>query len=294
MVENLEGEIWKDIQGYEGLYQVSNMGRIKSLNYLRKGTEEILSLATNHNGYLVFNLGKNNTKRVSRIVAETFCDINNIKRINENDDSRIEVNHINEDKLDNRACNLEWCTQKYNLAYGSHNERAYSTKLKNGSFEKALNKAHESNRKKIYQYSIDCELIKIWDSLTSVNQNFCSIRSNHIDGKHKVKGYLWSYETLDNIDIDNMITIKSNIRNTKVYQYNEQGKLVKTYNKLKDVENVFGKNRKTTICACCNQRINTAFGFVFSYEELSKEQIIKRFDKKYSNYRWNSYKNLDK
>lgn len=111
-------EIWKDVAGYEGLYQVSNMGRVKTLRK-KVGTtirkEKILK-QYNENGYLNVRLYKEKYKgvhcRVHRLVASAFC---------ENDDavSKIEVNHKNENAFDNRADNLEWCTPIYNKTYGT-------------------------------------------------------------------------------------------------------------------------------------------------------------------------------
>lgn len=109
-------EEWRDIAGYEGLYQVSNLGRVKSLNYMHTGNEKIRKTKKNK-GYLQVSLWKNGKAHhtyVHRLVAETF--IPNIKNLPQ-------VNHIDENKENNRVDNLEWCDQKYNLNYGTRIER---------------------------------------------------------------------------------------------------------------------------------------------------------------------------
>lgn len=110
-------EVWKDISGYEGLYQVSNLGRVRSLNYNRTGEIRILKPIVNKFGYCVVWLcnesGRNN-RQIHRIVADAFLD---------KVDKFCIVNHKNEIKTDNRVENLEWCTQKYNCNYGTGVER---------------------------------------------------------------------------------------------------------------------------------------------------------------------------
>lgn len=104
-------EIWKDIKGYEGLYQVSNLGRVKSLNYRRMGFSKILIPGAGGRGYACVSLYGRSVK-IHRLVAETFIPNPNKFKC---------VNHINGIKTDNRVENLEWCTQKYNVHHAYEN-----------------------------------------------------------------------------------------------------------------------------------------------------------------------------
>lgn len=112
-------EIWKDIVGYEGLYQVSNLGRVKSLpRFDRKGrfhSEKIKSQVNNGNGYMIVNLkhnGKQQMRTVHRLVAEHFIS---------NDLELPEVNHIDGNKSNNIVTNLEWCTRSENVKHAVDN-----------------------------------------------------------------------------------------------------------------------------------------------------------------------------
>ena len=103
-------ELFRDVAGYEGLYQVSNLGNVKSLNYLNTGQVRILKQRKHTDGYLQINLwkeGKMKTHYVHRLVAQAFI---------ENPDNLPEVNHIDENKQNNRVDNLEWCEHTYNMA----------------------------------------------------------------------------------------------------------------------------------------------------------------------------------
>ena len=114
-------EIWKDVEGYEGQYQVSNKGRVKSLSRVasdgRRVAERILKPHNNGRGYLIVILckdGKHINHRVHRLVANAFID---------NPQNLPEVNHINENKEDNCVDNLEWCDRSYNINYGTRTLR---------------------------------------------------------------------------------------------------------------------------------------------------------------------------
>lgn len=113
----MEQEIWKDIAGYEGKYQVSSFGRVKSLNYRRTGREQILETHKNTYGYLMVSLWKNGKCKqslVHRLVASAFIP---------NPDNLPEINHKDENKENNRVDNLEWVLHKDNTRYGTRNER---------------------------------------------------------------------------------------------------------------------------------------------------------------------------
>lgn len=123
-------EVYKDIEGYEGLYQVSNLGNVKSLNYSKTKKENVLKPGI-RNGYLKVDLCKNKTRKtysVHRLVAQAFI---------ENPNNLPMINHKDECKTNNVVSNLEWCTQKYNSNYGTRNER----------LGKAISKANTNNPK---------------------------------------------------------------------------------------------------------------------------------------------------
>ena len=119
-------EIWKDLYfiendieyDYRGLYQVSNFGRVKSLWFDK---EKILKQTQKENGYLCVNLHMNKKQKtflIHRLVANMFIS---------NPESKPEINHLDEDKTNNKFDNLEWCTREYNTNYGTHNKRVAKT-----------------------------------------------------------------------------------------------------------------------------------------------------------------------
>ena len=175
-------EEWRDVAGYEDLYQVSSEGRVKSLErklpHWRGGEqikkERILNPGIDRDGYLKLNLcagGKTRTFYVHRLVGQAF---------HENPDNKPQVNHINEDKTDNRACNLEWCTCKQNINHGSRNERV----------AKALGKP-------IGQYKLDGQLIKVWPSAYMVERQTGFSKASIwgvANGRYKqAYGFIWKY-----------------------------------------------------------------------------------------------------
>lgn len=113
-------EIWRDIEGFEGLYQVSNLGNVKSLNYNHTGKEKLLKqcVMSKKKKYLVVTLYKNQAKKnhyVHILVGKAFIP---------NPEGLPQINHKDENPQNNNIENLEWCNQEYNNSYGTRAERS--------------------------------------------------------------------------------------------------------------------------------------------------------------------------
>ena len=124
MIEEKE-EIWKDIPGYEGLYQVSNTGKVKSLNYMKTRKEKIMKPDKHSSGYFKVILSKDGEKKsyfIHRLVASSFVQNESL--------FYNEINHIDECKTNNCASNLEWCDHIYNMNFGTRVERITKAKSK--------------------------------------------------------------------------------------------------------------------------------------------------------------------
>lgn len=131
MSENklLPSEEWRDIKGYEGLYQVSNLGRVKSLERYKKNRGKMQLVEgtirmprIEKNGYARVDLCKDGKRKmhcVHRLVTEAFVP---------NPENKPQVNHIDEDRSNNNANNLEWVTNKENCNYGMHNKNLSKAK----------------------------------------------------------------------------------------------------------------------------------------------------------------------
>ena len=134
-------EIWKDIEGYEGLYQVSNLGRIKSLHGL---SEKIMKNSNGSGGYQKLSLTKNKIPKnffVHRLVAQAFIP---------NPESKPEVNHIDEDKTNNRVDNLNWMTSKENNDWGTRNKRLSINRMGNPKTGRQVKAKFLNGEEKIY------------------------------------------------------------------------------------------------------------------------------------------------
>ena len=107
-------EEWKDIKGYEGLYQISSLGRVMSF---KTSNPKLLKPTKHHSGYLHIKLSKKYFS-IHRLVALHFLD---------NPNNYEDVNHIDEDKTNNIVSNLEWCSTKYNVNYGTRTQRQIET-----------------------------------------------------------------------------------------------------------------------------------------------------------------------
>lgn len=173
----MEEEIWKNIKDYEGFYQASNFGRIRSIPHIANGgyrskiqriKGKVLNPTPNDKGYLRVFLSKNNkvkTKYVHILIAQTFIP---------NLENKPQVNHIDCNKQNNRVDNLEWCTGLENMKHA------------------VKNRLLKSNQKTVYQYDENNNLIRIWDSTMQIERELgidhrkiskiCKIKKQKIDG----------------------------------------------------------------------------------------------------------------
>ena len=177
-MENFENEIWKDIKGFEGLYQVSNLGRVKSLKRFRKGKngslaplkEKILKPLITHNGYYQVELYKNSIKKkyyVHRLVWIAF---------NGQIPEEYEINHLDERPVNNALSNLSLVTHKENINFGTRTEKC---------------------SKPVLQFTIEGIFIKEYPSIIQAERE-AGFDSQHIcaccKGKRKTAGgYIWKY-----------------------------------------------------------------------------------------------------
>lgn len=172
-------ELWKPVPGYEGIYEVSDQGRVKSLaretNNQYGKTDIIISPGWSPNGYFFVALSKNGTRklvRVHRLVAEVFIP---------NPENLPQVNHKDQDPGNNRVDNLEWCTAEYNINYGDRTQKVIS-----------------KISIPVFQYTKSGEFVKRYDSAVQAeketgiaSQNISRCRAGKLPS---AGGFVWKYD----------------------------------------------------------------------------------------------------
>lgn len=163
-------EVWKPIKNFENLYKISNLGNVKSLFRYKK----ILKGEKDKDGYGYVKLYKNKkayNKLIHRLVAEAFIP---------NPDNLPQVNHIDECKANNVWTNLEWCSNKYNINYGT-----------------GILRSCTKRSKKVNQYDLQGLLIKTYNSLSEASRettvpiaNICRCCKNE---RRQAGSFVWKY-----------------------------------------------------------------------------------------------------
>ena len=218
-------EIWKDVVGYEGLYQVSNLGRVKSMErYVHKNSggriknaynahirEKVLTNTKNSKNYLTVTLSKDKTPDiffVHRLMAMAFLpNPYNLSDVNHKDENPSNnFIYINEDgSVDYEKSNLEWCTHKYNCNYGTSKFRIIKTRRKNNDVSEMVKKQKETKKRlksrcrplPVAQYKMDGELVATYESALQASK----ITGIHVSailrcchGTYKqMRGFIWKF-----------------------------------------------------------------------------------------------------
>lgn len=173
-------EIWRDIPGYEGLYRVSNLGDVLSLNYCGRGYSQKLTPKCNNKGRLWVELvkgGKKTAWLIHRLVGMVFIP---------NPHGYPQINHKDENPKNNRVENLEWCTAKYNNNYYLDRHR-----------EELLTRRGKRMTKQVVQKTLDGDVVRIWDNsrqvLKETGWHDWSISECCRGNRKTAYGFIWHY-----------------------------------------------------------------------------------------------------
>lgn len=187
-------EIWKDIDGYEGLYRISNFGNVLSLNYRKHGYAKLLTPKKSNSGRLWVELIKDGKKKqmlIHRLVGMAFIP---------NPDNLPQINHKDENPKNNRVDNLEWCTYHYNMLYtiSRHPEKyPYASGAVTRKKPEKERKIGKRMGFKINQYSMDGEFIKQWENSRTIflltGMSDWSISECCRGKRQKAYGFKWRY-----------------------------------------------------------------------------------------------------
>ena len=221
-------EIWKDVIGYEGLYQVSNLGRVKSLDRFcidgRKRYGQIMKQVITNGGYFAVGLRKGKGQKrylVHRLVAEAFIP---------NTDNKPCVDHINTIRTDNRVCNLRWCTYKENCN-NSKTLKHLSDSVK-GEKNGMYGKLHTEEYKEHMRNIMSGEKHPMW--------------GRHLTEEHKERLRL--------------------LKQKKVLMYDKEMNFIREYNSSGDVAKELNVN-SSAIRKCCCGVLFTVKNYHFKYKE---------------------------
>ena len=191
-------EIWKPVVGWENLYEVSNLGNIRTLHYKKP---YLMHPTVDQKGYMRISFVAPNTKKykrygVHRVVAEAFIP---------NPEKLPQINHKDEDKTNNHIDNLEWCTGKYNCNYGKHNDKIRASrvgmKLSNSHIANLRKVRTEIAGKAVIQLSQNGDVINRFNSISEASRctgvSISSI-SHTCNGRSKMGcGYVWEFTNDD-------------------------------------------------------------------------------------------------
>lgn len=243
-------ENFVDIQGYEGLYKVNNRGEVLSVRSMK-----LLKAGKNSHGYMNIALtkdGKSKTHKIHRLVAIAFIP---------NPNNYPYINHKDEDKTNNNVENLEWCTHKYNLNYGTAIERR----------SKSIKENPLKQRKAVIQLSLDGKLISEYRSTkeasekTDIDRRQISRAINHV-GK-QAHGFLWVLKENYCKEVDYAKLHKEESIHPKpkqIAQYTKDGKFIKAWSSITEAHISLGIGF-SALSSCLHGKYSHAGGFIWKF-----------------------------
>ena len=249
-------EIWKDIVGYEGQYQVSNLGNVVSLNYKRSGSPHLLKPTITYDGYYRVHIGGKKRplqKTVHIFVAEAFIP---------NPDNKPQVNHKDGNKANNSVSNLEWVTGKENII---HSLVTGLRKPENHIYPKGSD--HYCS-KPVLQYDLKGNFIRKWDCQSEAARFYscdpCTIINCMHERIQSCKGYIWR-EYTDNYPLN--IAVKHHHLSPRIIrQYTKDGVLINTWNDYQEIMKANPGYKAPSLSACCKGTQKTAYGYIWKMD----------------------------
>ena len=267
-----QGEEWRDVVGYEGLYMVSSFGRVWSL---RRRTEKVGNLIggfmlTNHidnRGRTSNTLTTKNGEKVNAVTARLV-----VMSFIPNPDNLPQVNHKDENPLNNHVDNLEWCTAKYNCNYGTRIERI-----------------KEKQNIPILQYTLNGEFVAEYASMhiaaDAINADAGHICDCCLGNRSYAYGFFWRYKDDEmynsaKVRLQDKISASKKSRADKftaralnVVQLDMNGKYIQTHQSSRLAAERVGSFRPMII-NCCNGKISNVKGYKFMYERDFRKMFI--------------------
>lgn len=236
-------EIWKDIEGFEGLYQVSNLGNVRSLNYMRTGKIKNLSPRLHKDGYYqINNLSKNGSSKsfkVHRLVAQAFLpNPNNLPCID----------HINTDKTDNRVENLRWVSFHENNSNPLTRQKMAESKKGKTLSEETKQKISDKLKGRVFSDETR-------QKMADANKGRILSDESRKKISDKLKGKPLSVETIKKM---------SESRKIKVKQLTLDSELIKIWDSATDAAKELNLY-SSSIGACCRGKLQTTGGFKWEY-----------------------------
>lgn len=301
-------EEWREIEGYEGLYEVSNLGRVKRVPHYRTDVngrrlfygDKLLKSRVNKCGYLTVVLtdkkGLYLMKTVHKLVARAFIP---------NPDNLPCVNHKDENKQNPIVTNLEWCTYSYNNTYGTLLERrkrkpkvsapedSMDINLRYQNDEKISEcfDRKKKHQKFVIQIDTDGNEVERYASVSEAGRKngfdrHLFTRTKTVNGVKIIKEKLFIVETKENERIPKGSNAKrpdlAMLHMKPVLQYSKDGAFIREYPSIQEAAKAIGKENGGGGCIsnCCNGKLSTAYGYIWRHKGEDAPEPFKHKNKR--------------